>query len=127
MDRGGLMRHLFSGVNRAHDPQNLTDLERKHIPAVACPPQVAVGERFAVTVEVGGSPAPFGDRGHFIEFIDLYADETYLARVSLTAATTTPRVSLTVCLSAPAERLRAFARCNLHGVWVGEVPIVVRP
>jgi superoxide reductase len=78
-----------------------------------------------VTISVGAELAHPNERGHFIEFIELYADEAFLARVSLTAVSASPEVTLTVCLSAPAASLRALARCNLHGVWVGTAPVSV--
>jgi superoxide reductase len=125
MDPSGLMRSLFAGVNKANDPHNLTDLEAKHIPTIAAPSQVRAGEPFGATVKVGATLPHPNERNHFIEFIELYADDVLLARVSLTAVSTNPEVSLSVCLSAPAERLRALARCNIHGTWIATVPISI--
>ncbi len=118
-------RELFSGVNRPADPRNLTDLEKKHIPVINAPSSVGQGECFAVTVEVGKLLAHPNERGHFIEFIDLYADELFLARMDLTAVNTCPKATLCLALSAPAKELRAYERCNIHGVWSGTVPINV--
>ena len=118
-----MTRDLFSGVNRPADPRNLTDLEKKHIPVIDAPRSVGQGECFTVTVEVGKLLAHPNERSHFIEFIDLYADEMFLARVDLTAVNTCPKATLSVALSAPAEELRAYARCNIHGVWLGTASI----
>lgn len=125
MTPDNLTRDLFAGVNEVRDPGNLTDLERKHIPAIRAPAAVARMHPFDVTVEVGAELGHPGERLHFIEFIDLYADEALLARVSLTAAAALPSVTLRVVLARPAKRLRALARCNVHGVWAGETPISV--
>ena len=120
-----MTRDLFSGVNRPADTRNLTDLDKKHIPVIDAPSSVGRGECFTVTVEVGKLLAHPNERSHFIEFIDLYADEMFLARVDLTAVSTCPKATLCVALSAPADELRAYERCNIHGVWVGSTPIRV--
>jgi len=125
MDPNGLIRSLFAGVNEANDPHNLTDLEAKHIPTIGAPSQIRAGEPFGATVKVGAALPHPNERSHFIEFIELYADDVLLARVSLTAVSTNPEVSLSVCLSAPAEQLRALARCNIHGTWIAAVPISI--
>jgi superoxide reductase len=125
MGRDSLMRSLFQGVNEAIDPHNLTDLEKRHIPTIEAPSPIRAGEPFCATVRVGAALSHPNERSHFIEFIELYADDAFLARVSLTAASTEPEVSLSVCLSAPAGRLRALARCNMHGTWVGTAPITM--
>jgi len=102
-----LTRDLFSGVNRPTNPRNLSDLEKKHIPLVDVPSSVGQGECFPVTIEVGKLLAHPNERDHFIEFIDLYADELFLTRVDLTAVDTCPKATLCVALSAPAGELRA--------------------
>jgi len=116
---------LFTGCNRQHDPANMTDLERKHIPVLGAPDSVMKGQRFDVTVEVGQGMRHPNQYGHFIEFIDLYADDTYLARASLSAVTTCPKVTFCVTLCRAASELRAYARCNLHGLWMGHRPLSV--
>ena len=121
-----MTRDLFSGVNRPVDPRNLSDLEKKHIPVIEAPSTVNQGECFCVTVEVGKMLAHPNQRDHFIEFIDLYADELFLTRVDLTAVSTCPKATLCLALSAPAKELRAYGRCNIHGVWMGTVPITVK-
>ena len=118
-------RNLFSGVNRPTSPQNLTDLEKKHIPVIETPATIKAGEYFSVAIEVGKMLSHPNERNHFIEFIDLYADDLFLARVDLTAVNTCPRASLCVSLWDPAKELRVYARCNIHGVWLGTAPIEV--
>ena len=120
-----MVRDLFAGVNRPSDSLNLTDLERKHIPAIHVQGSVDKGEYFEVSVEVGKTLAHPNERGHFIEFIDLYADELFLARLDLTAINAAPKATFSVSLTGSAEELRAYARCNLHGIWLGSTPIAV--
>ena len=123
MDQCGFMRRLFRGANQPADPRNPSDLDKRHTPVLDVPDGVRRGEAFAVTVEVGRALPHPNERGHFIEFIDLYAGEAFLARVSLTGVGVEPKASLTIRLSCPVDAIRALARCNLHGVWLGEAPI----
>ena len=116
---------LFEGVNKPSDPATLTDLEKKHLPVITAPESVAPGECFEVTVEVGKLLAHPNEPGHFIEFVEVYADHAYLARIDLTAETTCPTVKFCVALPGPVSELRVYERCNLHGVWEGTVPISV--
>lgn len=116
---------LFLGVNEVADPKNLSDLEKKHIPVIEAPETVRRGQCFEVRVEVGKLLAHPNEYKHFIQFVELYADETFLARVDLTAGRTYPKVTFCVSLQHPAEALRAYENCNLHGMWVGRTPIAV--
>jgi len=117
---------LFGGVNRPADPRKLTDLEKKHLPVISAPDSVKAGQCFEITVEVGKLLAHPNENGHFIEFVELYADEIYLARADLTAVTTCPAVRFCVALGGAVKELRAYDRCNLHGVWVSTAPIAVK-
>jgi len=116
---------LFAGINEPGDPRNLSDLEKRHTPAISAPDAVRAGEPFDVEVEVGRLLPHPADRGHFIQFIELYADERFLARADIGAGRASPRVCLRVVLHSPAAELRAYGNCNLHGVWIGRRPISV--
>ena len=117
--------NLFCGVNGVKDPENMTDLEKKHLPVITAPASVKKDACFEVTVEVGKLLAHPNEAGHFIQFVELYVDDTYLARMDFTAKTTCPTMKVCVALDHAHGKLRAFERCNLHGTWVGEVPIEV--
>ena len=116
---------LFCGVNVPADESAMTDLERKHVPTITAPESVKKGVCFEVTVEVGKLLAHPNEAGHSIEFVELYADETFLGRVDLTAVKTCPKVTMCVALDHAHKELRAYERCNLHGVWKGTKPITV--
>ncbi len=79
---------LFCGVNRPKDSGAPSDLEKKHIPVIEAPETVKKGECFKVTVEVGKLLAHPNERNHYIHFVELYADDTYLARMDFTPVTT---------------------------------------
>ncbi len=46
---------LFCGVNTPKDIDNMTDLEKKHLPVITAPKSVRKDERFEVMIEVGQS------------------------------------------------------------------------
>jgi len=116
---------LFCGVNKPGDASSMTDLEKKHTPVITAPRSVKQGQCFEVTIEVGKYLAHPNEPGHFIEFIELYVDDTYIARMDFTAKTTCPTMKVCVSLDHAHGTLRAYERCNLHGVWGAEAPIEV--
>lgn len=117
--------NLFCGVNVVKDPDNMTDLDKKHLPIITAPESVRKGECFEVTVEVGKIMQHPNEPAHHIEFIELYADHTYLARIDFTARTTCPIMKLCLSLDHIHGKLRAFEHCNLHGTWEGDADIEV--
>jgi superoxide reductase len=116
---------IFCGVNTAEDIEHASDLEKKHLPIISAPASVKKGEFFEVTVEVGKLLKHPNEPGHFIQFIELYADDTYLARMDFTAKNTSPVMKMRVALEQNYSKLRAFERCNLHGAWENEIDIEV--
>ena len=116
---------LFCGVNTVKDWDNMTDLEKKHLPYITAPESIKKGECFEVNIEVGKLMAHPNEPAHHIEFIELYADDTYLARMDFTARTTGPVMKVCLALNHIHNRLRAFAHCNLHGTWQGQAEITI--
>ena len=116
---------IFCGVNTSPDIEQASDLEKKHLPVITAPKRVKKGERFEVTVEVGKLLAHPNEPGHFIQFIELYSGDTYLARLDLTAKATFPIMRVWCALDHNHSKLRAFERCNLHGTWENEIEIEV--
>ena len=76
---------LFCGVNTVKDCEHMTDLEKKHQPIITAPKSVKKGQCFEVAVEIGKLMEHPNERGHYIEFVELYADHTYLSRIDLTS------------------------------------------
>ncbi|MCK5172054.1 MAG: class II SORL domain-containing protein [Planctomycetes bacterium] len=101
------------------DMESITDLEKKHVPVISAPQRVNKGETFEVVVEVGKMLEHPNEASHYIEFIELYADHTSLCRMDFTSKTTDPIMKASVSLDHIHSKLRAFARCNLHGIWEG--------
>jgi superoxide reductase len=115
---------IFCGVNVA-DITQASDLEKKHLPIITALKRVKKNEFFEVTVEVGKLLKHPNEPGHFIQFIELYAGDTYLARMDFTTKTTCPIMKIYVSLDHAHGKLRAFERCNLHGIWEYETDIEV--
>lgn len=116
---------LFAGVNRVKDPAAPTDLEKKHLPDISAPTEVKAREPFAVTITIGKNLPHPDEGGHWIQWLELYAGEGYLARADLTATVSATPVTFTLKLNQDSE-LVVRARCNLHGVWENRVPIKVQ-
>ena len=116
---------IFCSVNTVEDTVHASDLEKKHLPVINAPQKIKMGERFEVTIEAGKLLKHPNEPGHFIQFIELYADDTYLARMDFTAKTTEPVMKTYVILEHPYEKLCAYVRCNLHGTWANEVEIEI--
>lgn len=119
------LQDLFSQINKPKDPNNMMDPEKKHIPVITAPDSVKPGKCFEVVVEVGKLLAHPNEIGHSIQFIELYAGHVYLARMDFTACTTCPIMKVCISLDKDPGPLRAFERCNLHGVWESSKPITV--
>lgn len=121
---------LLLKVNKVADAKNPTDLEKKHIPVIEAPASVKPGEMFDVTVHVGKLLEHPNEPEHFIEYIELFAGWVPLVRVDLAAGVTQPKVVLRVAVEpemlVDGGCLRAFEKCNKHGVWAGEKAIKVQ-
>jgi superoxide reductase len=112
------MDGVFKTKLRAADPANLTEREEMHVPVIESPYIVAAGEMFPVTVKVGKNPHDM-ETGHYIQFIDLYAGEALLTRVTFTPTAPKPKFTCFLVLTESA-RLRAISFCNLTGFWESE-------
>ena len=112
---------LFCGLNKAKSVKvdEMTDLEKKHTPVIEAPAKVKKGESFEVSVEVGKWLAHPNENAHFIQWIELFSGETFLARVDLEPRLSSPRVKFVVSLD-HGHDLIARERCNLHGMWASQ-------
>lgn len=109
--------NLFLKINKAKDPNNLTELEKKHLPVIDAPDTVKKGKPFAITIEVGKLLKHPNENIHYIEWIELFADNhLFISKVELIPVVGTPKATLTISLN-ESHTLKARARCNLHGIW----------
>lgn len=114
---------LFCQVNTvATGP---ADKAKTHVPVIEVAGEAKAGQPVTVKIKVGEVPHGM-ENGHFIQFVDLYCGHIYISRVDFTAELSKPEVSLSIVLHHGGKRtLRAFSRCNLHGIWEGTKDIDV--
>lgn len=108
---------ILCGVNEPKDRNNLSDLEKKHIPVIEAPQRVKKDEPFEVKIEVGKLLAHPNEPAHFIEWLELYSGDTFLGRANYSGAVTYPVAVFKVKLSHAHGPLKAWEKCNLHGIW----------
>ncbi len=116
---------ILCGVNLPRDINRMSELEQKHFPVISTHETVRKDEPFFVSVEVGRLKAHPNEPGHFIEWVELYCGDTFLFRVNLSGATSSPKITIPVTLTHAHGPLKAFAKCNLHGLWESTKDIVI--
>lgn len=103
-------------LDELHTIQNwetASDFEKKHTPHIEVE---RAGDRYRVHYEVGYQVPHPNEPGHFIEWIDVYADDAPVARATFSAGVAWPKGCLEVTVD-PGTRLYAIENCNLHGRW----------
>ena len=108
--------YLWGQINHAKDPNNMTILEKEHVPGITVNGPIKAGQPVNVTVTIGEYILHPSMHEHFIQWIELYNGPLQLAHVDLVPATTKPEVTFTVVLN-NSTTLRALENCNLHGTW----------
>lgn len=118
---------IFCGVNvpTTENPEEMNALERKHAVIIEAPDVVEKGEQFEVKVRVGEYQEHPNEPGHFIEWIELYSGDTFLARLSLTPEKSHYEMRVTVKLDHE-HPLKGWVKCNLHGLWEEQKDIKVK-
>lgn len=107
---------ILSGLNHAESFDTATDFEKKHTPFVSA--ERADGA-VLVTVEVGHWVAHPNQPDHFIEWIQVYANDLPVARFDLSAVVVAPRVTCVLDVDA-GTKITAVSSCNLHGLWISD-------
>lgn len=114
--------YSLAELNKPKDWNNLTIMDKKHIPIITVPDSVKAGEPFEVQLRAGGIDGiehP-NQLSHYITWIELYAEERYLGKVEFAPVVSNGnKVKLSILLEKPTT-LRARAFCNLHGLWEGK-------
>ncbi len=107
---------LFRGINMVKDPENMTEIEMKHLPTIDAPDSVKAREPFEVTIGLGHGITHPDEGMHHIQWVELFAGDAFLARADFTPTVSGTPVRFTLKLNEDTT-LRVLARCNLHGVW----------
>ena len=108
---------ILCGVNKPKKKDNLTDLEKKHMPIINAPERVNKDEPFEIEIDVGKLLTHPNEPAHFIEWIELYCGDTFLARAHYSGGASYAQASFKVKLSHAHGPLRVWGKCNLHGLW----------
>ena len=116
---------ILCGVNLPKDTKALTELEQKHTPVITAPDKVKKDEAFTATVEVGKYKTHPNEPAHFIEWVELYSGDTFLFRINLSGSLSYPKITIPISLTHAHGHLKAWAKCNIHGLWEGEKDIEV--
>ncbi|MFC1780374.1 desulfoferrodoxin family protein [Patescibacteria group bacterium] len=92
------------------------DLKKTHEPIVVLPDRLEMGQTVAVKVRVGMVPHVM-EEGHFIQSIELFANDKLVGKVDLNAKDNpNPEADFQVALTSGLT-LKAVAYCNVHGKW----------
>lgn len=114
---------MFCKINKRIDESDA--VQEKHTPIIKVDGTPKAGQPFQVTIDVGGGKHP-NEHGHFIEWVNLTCCDLPLAHVQLTDVMTYPIVSVMVMMPHAGEcTLKSQSRCNLHGVWEGELKVTI--
>lgn len=116
---------LFQQINYPKDPNNMTDLEKKHWPRIECPDVVEANKPFDVTVNIGVGLDHPSELAHFIEWIEVSRRDLEACRVTLVPKYSFPRATFRMALDRNTT-LRARQSCNLHGIWENKKDIRVK-
>lgn len=113
----------YYDIKSVSNPDDKTALEKKHVPFIEAPEKVKKGEYFDIKISMGKEIDHPMEPGHFIQYVDLYANYYHLSRVSFT-----PENKAEAILKVKLEEsctLRAYTLCNLHGQWEAAKEITV--
>lgn len=107
---------VLAGFNKVDDLSQASDFEKKHTPHIEFSRQ---GAQVLVTVTVGHEVPHPNVPDHFIQWIEVRADDVPVTRTELSAVASDPIVTCVINVD-PGTRVTAVESCNLHGLWVGE-------
>jgi superoxide reductase len=110
---------VLGGLHRMEDFETADDFTKKHTPFIDASRD---GNTVTVTVTVGHYVPHPNTPDHFIDYIELRADQVPIARYDLSAVAVEPKVSVVLHLD-PETTLMALESCNLHGVWAAEITV----
>jgi len=107
-------------VFRVKDPDNMTPLERKHVPHISIPERPVRGEPTPVTISVEHVMS----EGHHIERLEVYWEGMLLTTVPLTTELMDCKATVYLRFPGPGK-LTVRDLCNLHGLWEAEQQVRV--
>lgn len=111
-----------TAIKKPADPNNLNELEKKHIPVIKLNRQCGLVGPGCVDAHIKiGEVLHVMEAKHYIMYIDVYLDYAFLCRYHLTPERLNP--VLGIHLKVSSGKLMALENCNLHGRWISEVKL----
>lgn len=109
-------------IKTPKDVNNLTELEKKHMPSITVLKKCGLIPEGCqdVHVKIGEIQHPML-REHYINHIDFYIDNEFVSRVILSPDKLNPAAALH--LKTQSGKLTAIELCNLHGAWIEETDL----
>jgi superoxide reductase len=99
---------LEGAINTPADADNLTELDKKHIPVVE--------KAEVVKAKMGEITHPM-EPNHHIVWVDFYLNDKWMSRAHLT-----PDCNPEACVSLKTQgKISVIAFCNQHGKWIKEL------
>lgn len=112
---------IIHHVKNAH---NLTDEEELHVPVIVSPTNIRAGKPFRIQVIVGKKLHPMTD-GHHIEWVEVLVNDMRITLTEITLNGAVPDLEFSLVLQKN-SKISVFARCNVHGIWEGNLFVKVR-
>ena len=111
-----------NAINTPKDANNLSELEKKHIPVVKVVKTCGLLPENCqdVHVKIGEIQHPM-QAEHYIMRIDFYIENEFISRMYLTADKLNP--AATLHLKAQSGKLTVIELCNIHGAWINEAEL----
>ncbi|MFC1658599.1 desulfoferrodoxin family protein [Candidatus Omnitrophota bacterium] len=109
-------------IKTPKDANNLTELEKKHIPVITIVKKCGLIPEGCqdAHVKIGEIQHPMLAE-HYITYIDFYIDNEFISRVQLTPDKLNPAAALHI--KAASGKLTVIEHCNLHGSWVSQADL----
>lgn len=109
-------------IKQPQDRNNLSELEKKHIPVIKVVKTCGLIPEGCqdVHVRIGEIQHPMQPE-HYILEIDFYIDKEFISRVKLTPEKLNPAAALH--LKVQSGKLTVIDHCNLHGNWIAEADL----
>ncbi|WMW21705.1 class II SORL domain-containing protein [Methanolobus mangrovi] len=104
-------------VQRAKDNQNLTDMEKKHVPVIEAPVEVTAGEPFEVKVTIGDI-AHVMEEDHYIQWVELHINGDFVGKKELKPTDGKAEAVFTVVGTEDMISAREIMNCRIHGFGV---------
>jgi len=114
--------HMNRMEMKPKDPAKLDKGELKHTPLITVKEKDAKGyTQVEINIGQGGIIHP-STQDHWIDFIELYADDKLIGKSTLEPEISRGTASFSVKLDS-VKVLKARSGCNLHGIWTSTVKI----